>query len=243
MSSRITLIGTQRELMRHNKSIADTWELSNTSFDSETLLATIVNTSGQCGVLYSDPFYFYEMCGYFWNKYKDTFERWFDTLELDYNTLDNFSKSEILHENTVDTGTGSLSETKTGNKSSGSITSNTSGTITSDSGSDTTTNTVSAFDSSSYSPSNKSDVTSSNNGTSNTTENGNVNTTDNTSESITNSTTDNNTRNRNKTATIHGNTGSKSYQELIESELKLRSFSVYQHIADIFSNEMLICVY
>lgn len=42
---------------------------------------------------------------------------------------------------------------------------------------------------------------------------------------------------------IHGNIGVTTSQQMLESELKVQAWNIYQHITDIFCNEMLITVF
>lgn len=52
-----------------------------------------------------------------------------------------------------------------------------------------------------------------------------------------------NDRDLDHTGRIHGNIGVTTSQQMIESELKLRYWNVYEHIGSIFCKEMLISVY
>lgn len=138
-----------------------------------------------------------------------------------------------------------------------------------DSGSNgsTTTNTVSAFDASGYSPHDKSETTTNRsedttNDTTETTTPGkkitgkdDKTTTRNWGESGTDL-ADDKTKVEGTSATdrsadrdfdhkgrVHGNIGVTTSQQMLQSELDLQLWNVYQHIADIFCKEMLITVY
>lgn len=102
MNARITLIGTQTDLMSRNKSIAETWTLANEHFDKDVLLSTIVEKGGRFEVLYTDPDYFNSMCEYWWLKWKRTFEKWFDIWDVKYTPLENYDRHESTHEDTHD---------------------------------------------------------------------------------------------------------------------------------------------
>ena len=102
MNARITLIGTQTDLMSRNKSIAETWTLANEHFDKDVLLSTIVEKGGRFEVLYTDPDYFNSMCEYWWLKWKRTFEKWFDIWDVKYTPLENYDRREETHEDTHD---------------------------------------------------------------------------------------------------------------------------------------------
>lgn len=90
-------------------------------------------------------------------------------------------------------------------------------------GSDTIESEVSAYDTSSYSPSNK-----------------------NTTTLGTNTTIDDTTTGDNESTHVgrmHGNIGVTTSMQLIESELSLDEWNLYEHITDIFLKEFVIAVY
>lgn len=251
MLTRLTLIGTEKELNRKQKSITDTWTLDSDVFDSEVLLASIVNTGGQFEVLYADPDYFYDMCGYFWRKYKRTFQKWFDAFEIEYNHLENYDRVEETHEDTTDAGSLNRkyeNETVLDSATSGTST-RTVDTDTTDNetNSDTTTNTVSAYDASGYSAHDKSEVsgTKGNTGTIDTTDALTTGGTEDATTTVegTDGSTSANDRDFDRESHIHGNIGVTTSQQMLESELKVQAWSVYQHISDIFCKELLLCVY
>ena len=133
----------------------------------------------------------------------------------------------------------------------------------------TTEHQISAYDSSSYSPNSK-DITSNNKsedvtGKEDSTKVGVLSdsgsgtddstTTKTWSESGTNSADDHTNidgtsatdrsydRDLEHTGRIHGNIGVTTSQQMLQAELELQSWNIYQHIADIFCKEMLITVY
>ena len=139
MNARMTIIGMIQELKYQDKNINDTWELEDIeSYSKETLLATIVMKGATFEPLYTNPDYFYYMCGMFWEKWKRTIKKWFEAFELEYNPLENYDRNESWHEDIVDIGSSGTTGAKSDNN--------------------TVTNDVSAMDSSSYSPHDKSTV-------------------------------------------------------------------------------------
>lgn len=279
MHARMTLIGMETELQANNKSFADDWELTNQTYDKDTLLACIIQTGASFEPLYTDPDYFHLMSAMWWKRWKRTFEKWFDAFDLEYNPLENYDRQEQWHEDTLDTGSESTEHSqKTTVDDDSSYAKQGADQITEEgtgaysrsgsddeqlSGSDTTvtTNTKSAFDSSSWSPTTKSDAVTTYGRKSDrdTSESGESEDTKETnrswSESGTaadDSTTDvegtsatdrSNDRDFDHSGRIHGNIGVTTSQQMLESELKVQGWNIYQHMTDIFCREMLVSVY
>ena len=131
----------------------------------------------------------------------------------------------------------------------------------------TTTNTVSAYDSSTYQPHDRSETTlnrsedTSNDTTETTThgkkvtgkddktttrnwgESGSDAADDKTNVEGTSATDKSFDRDFDHKGRVHGNIGVTTSQQMLQSELDLQLWNVYQHIADIFCKEMLITVY
>ena len=101
---RMTLIGTETYLNQKEtpQSICDNWSLNNDSYDKDTLIANIVMTGGRFEPVYANPDYFRFMSGLWWNKWRRTFEKWFDAFDLEYNPLENYDRQESWHEDTAD---------------------------------------------------------------------------------------------------------------------------------------------
>lgn len=127
----------------------------------------------------------------------------------------------------------------------------------------TTEHQISAYDSSSYSPNSK-DITSTNesenstkegeltesgSGTEDSTttktwsESGTDNADDQTNIEGTSATDRSYDRDFEHSGRSHGNIGVTTSQQMLEAELKVQAWNIYQHIADIFCKEMLITVY
>lgn len=234
MNARMTLIGIQKMLSIDDKSISDTWdlpesvELENTTYDSQVLLATIVMKGGRFEPLYTNPDYFYMMCGMWWQKWLRTFSKWFVAFDKEYEPLWDRDGHETVHEDThevLDNDTTYESKRTIKEVMDDDTTSNT-----------TTENTVSAYDSSTYQPHDKTTINSS--GTDD-------RTTDTTDDANGSGTSDSdNDKDFDREYHSWGNWGiSMTAQKLLESELKVQGWNIYEHIADIFCNEMLVRVY
>lgn len=264
MNARITLIGMERHLNEfYKKSIMDNWAIDDPDiqdkFDAQTLLATIINRGGRFEPLYTDPLYFHQASWFWWNRWERTFTKWIKALYAEYEPLWNTDRYEEIHEDTSDVGT---NDTVFGETVDNDTTYTKNGTQTTVTDTDTTSkmdttfagteeDQTSAYDSNEYQPKDKKITNSTNNesgvGTSDTTQTVTVSErgtgTDDTQR---NSTTDNDTTNdRDFDHTLHawGNIGVMSSQQLLTEELKIQEWNLYNHIADVFCNEMLIRVY
>ncbi len=215
----MTLVGMETALSYQEKSITDDWSLDNEAFDKEKLMAAIIMKGGQFEPLYADPYYFSMMCKLWWGKWRRTFEEWFNVFDIEYNPLENYDRYEHWHEDITDEGT-LESETS----SSEVVDDNNSSTASQET-------TVSSYDSNSYTPRDKIDTTSSNETDRTTTNSGTVG-----SETA-------NDRDVTHTGRIHGNIGVTTSQQMLESELKIQRFNIYDQIADIFANQLLIKVF
>lgn len=295
MNSRITLWTMEKMLnsMDEPKSITDSWSLENSeTFDADTLLSSIMMKGMTFEPLFTDPQFFYLMSGQWWNKWKAVFDRWFTTLEADYNPLWDRNGFEEVHEDTVDEGSLDTATSDkeivdrdtTGSKATHEVVdddttyskSGTSKEVMDDDttgsksaqNSSTTTNEVSAYDSSGYSAHDKSSTSGSSSETSSGTDDRTTDTTWSESGSGTDDRTTDGTENTSGTEdvtttktgsvgtdttndrdfdrTYHswGNWGiSMTSQKLLKSELEVRYWNVYDHISDIFIDELLIGVY
>lgn len=225
MNARITLIGLETHLQElTERSITDNWNLDNETFDKDVLFSAILAKGGQFEPLYTDPDYYYAMCTFWWKKWKRTFTKWFDVFDKEYEPLWDRNGYEEVHEDTLDLldNDTTYTNTKSGTSSLHTV------------DSETTENQVSAYDSDTYQPHDKQ------------TRNGTTDTTGNTSETGSGSGTDDSRNDRDFDRTYHswGNWGiSQTSQKLLEQELKVQYWNCYEHIADIFCDEMLVRVY
>lgn len=259
MLYRMTILAIEQELNKNDKSIADTWSLTDEHFDVDTLLATIINRGASFEPLYTDPDYFYLHCSYFWKRWQKTFDDWFSAMYTDYNWPDNYDRIE----NWTDSTTENINETTNDDTSNsrtlastevidGETTSNTTGTTSNTTDNDvTSTDSVSAFDSSNFSNRGKNvttnDTTESGSSSDSNTSTNDTTTTENANESNTGSfdrefegVRENETEHEGR---IRGNIGVTSTMELLERQLKIRSWNLYNHMADVFLKELTLTVY
>lgn len=266
MNARMTLIGMEKILNDlFEESITDSFVMEDTeSFDKDIFLSTIITKGGRFEPLYTDPSYYYSMCSWWWKKWTRTFTKWFIAFDKEYEPLWDRNGFEEVHEDTTDVLDNDTSFTEKHN-STEVMDDDTTFTEavnsvevmdddTTGSSNSTTENTVSAYDSSTYQPHDKSVTTASTTGTDDrtTTTDTSTNsrgtddrtTTLNEGRSGTGTSDSNNDRDFDRSYHSWGNWGiSQTSQKLLESEFKVQYINLYNHMADIFIDEMLIGVY
>lgn len=171
--------------------------------DKDTVVNNILLRGGEFEVLYSNPIFMKNMFAVWSRKWERTFNKWYEALNIQYNPLDNYDRTEEW----TDKGSSKISNDNT----------------VTNTGSDTIEKQVSAYDTSSYSPSDK-----------------------NTTTLGTSTTTEDSTEGENETkhtGRIHGNIGVTTSMALLQEELSIDEWNLYEHITDIFLKEFVIAVY
>ena len=183
--------------------------------DKDTLVGNILMTGGEFEVAYADPYFMQNLIGIWSKKWNRTFSKWVEALSIEYNPLENYDRMEEWE----DDATGTLNNTRTHNNQDKRSLNTT----------NTTTEEVSAYDSSSYQPSKK--VTSADTGTDTMDYSGTIKDDGGSS---------NNAKHKGR---IHGNIGVTTSQQMLESELNLAQWNLYEHITDLFLKEFVIGIY
>lgn len=183
--------------------------------DKDTLVGNILMNGGEFEVAYADPYFMQNLIGVWSRKWNRTFTKWIEALNIEYNPLENYDRMEEWE----DDAKGTLNNTRThGNQDKRTLNTN-----------NTTTEEVSAYDSSSYQPSKK--VTSSDTGTDTVDYSGTIKDDGGSS---------NNAKHKGR---IHGNIGVTTSMELLEAQLKISEWNLYEHITDLFLKEFVIGIY
>ena len=187
--------------------------------NKQELINNILMKGGEFEVLYSNPEFMKNMIGVWSSKWLHTMERWVKALSINYDPLENYDRREEWLDENKRSGKTDRIEHAMGSDYSVS------------NGSGSTENARSAFDASDYSPHDKSDSTSegTNNSNSTTSADGTINE----SESGTNK----------RTGRTHGNIGVTTSQQMLESELEIARWNLYDEIADLFLSEFCIYTY
>ena len=222
------------------------------SLNKQDVIDNILLRCGEMPVLYPNFSMCKTMIGIWSRKWYHGIERMIDALNDDYNPLHNFDRYEKYSDNDK------KSETNTKNSTlneshDNDITDNNHMTTESSSAMDNTngntnTNDVSAFNDSSYQPSSKSTLSGSIHQTDDTDSETNSRNTrsdtgshDATTEETADYSTDNNFTHDGH---LYGNIGLTTSQQMVESELRLRSqTNIYDVIAEIFMRDFCIYVY
>lgn len=230
-----------------------------TGLNKQTLTDNILLKGGEFEVAYADPTATQNLIGIWSRKMQPTFTRWVDALAIDYAPLENYDRNEFWHDVTDEDGTSHLEGTGSSDSagtSNQTVTTNTSGssdstgTVNTDT-SGTSELTKSAYDQSAYSPYEKtindesvdtstSDSTTTT-GTSSTTDG--ITTSDETDTSMENNGTTTMDRDFEHRGRVHGNIGVTTSQQMLQQELDLGYWNVYDKITELFLQEFVIPVY
>ena len=214
-SCKITLNSFYEWLQAEDKDLFENLTLPE-GIDKNTLVGNIIMRGGEFEVLYSNPFFMSELIGVWSTKWYRTFNKWITALSLEYAPLENYDR----HEDYTDTTNKGIKTSA--RRDSGNTRSFTNYKTISE-------REVSAFDSSTYQPSEK-DTTE---------QQGSVS--DNYGEGTSGSETENNKFIHG--GRIHGNIGVTTSQQMLESELDISKWNIYEHITDIFLEEFIIPIY
>lgn len=201
-------------LYHANNSLFDLLKLPE-GIDKDTLVDNILLKSADFEILYSDPFFMQSAIGVWSNKWQRTFKKWIDALSIDYAPLENYDRKEDWSEDTTHGHT-------TTNVMEGKL----SGT---ESNNGSTSVNKSAFDSAALQPYEQETMT-------------NGITTGSTANETTTNKLDESTNNSH-TMRAHGNIGVTTSQQMLEAELDIDAWNVYEHITDLFITEFCILVY
>lgn len=198
-----------------------------TGIDKDIVTDNILMRGGEFETIISNPYFLKNSIVTWSKKWHWTFDRWLKAINIEYNPLENYDRIEEGLEHQTDEGSNSsnrndsrtdnLKETTTGSNSG------------------TSENTVSAFDSSSYQPSDKNETISNNSMT--------VENTGTQSQTGTVNGTNSNDMNRTHNLRAHGNIGVTTSQQMLQSEIDVAMFNLYDKIADIFLQEYVIPIY
>ena len=231
--AKLTLIG----MNNYDSSLFDNLRFENV--DHETLVNTILLNCGEFEVLYPNIETLKNMFTLFSNKWSRTVSKWVSALNTEYKPLENYDRYENFGGSETELENGNETHLTNGNET---ITNN-GNTILSRSGTDNNDveNKTSAFNASDYQPSEKT-ITQINYGSS---DKNDVNLNQTRTPNLTEIRTPNikRTRTPNLENHIHGNIGVMTSQQMLESELQLQYWNLYNKISNIFMKEFCIMVY
>lgn len=195
--------------------------------DSELVINCILQRSGDFEVLYSNTFFMKSMIGVVSSKWNRTFQKWHDALQLKYDPIYNYDRFEEWTDNGSESGNEKGSESsQTANKSTSNESSN---------GSGQTDTLVNSYDNNALveDSQSKSTQSASSNGTDTSEESEQINSNKDISKNTTGK----------HSGHMYGNIGVTTSQQMLESELDIAAWNLYDHIADVFVEELCIPVY
>ena len=231
--AKLTLIG----MNNYDNSLFDNLRFENV--DHETMVNTILLNCGEFEVLYPNIETLKNMFTLFSNKWSRTVSKWVSALNTEYKPLENYDRYENFGGSETELENGNETHLTNGNET---ITNN-GNTILSRSGTDNNDveNKTSAFNTNDYQPSEKT-TTQINYGSSDTND---VNLSQTRTPNITEIRTPNikRTRTPNLENHIHGNIGVTTSQQMLESELQLQYWNLYNKISNLFMKEFCIMIY
>ena len=244
-SAKITLIGIENYL-NPEKSVFDDMMLPE-GIDKVTLTGTILLRCQEFELLYSDPDFLTSSINIWSKKHYRTFDKWIKALEIQYDPLYNYDRTEEYtdeHSGQFDkTGSGTTSEssdyTRTDNLSS------TDDHTRTDNLSSDTTHSEKAFNDLSYVGTSKdeTDDTGTQRIAGTNTNSGTVRNAGSGSGSLSNSENGTDTYTNTHKARLYGNIGVTTSQQMLQSELDIARFNLYEQIADLFVQEFCLMVY
>ena len=241
-SAKITTVGFYQYMNAYNNDLFGLLNLPP-GIDKDTLVNNIMLRGGEFEVVYSNPDFYKSAIGLWSNKHYRTFEKWINALNIDYNPLENYDRMEEWSDTGSRINTGTVSDSGS-RKNTGTQSTETIGKDNfKGSGNSTSSDEISAYNSNSFQNDKKNTTNSSNSSETNTTTNSTR--TDNLSESNSNTRTDNLSEktNSNRIGRAHGNIGVTTSQQMLQSELDIAKWNIYEQITDLFLNEFCIMVY
>lgn len=219
MQSKLTVIG----LYNYDNTLFDNLVFPE-GIEKSIAVNEILIRSGEFETLYPDFDFLKQMITHWGLKHYNTFEKWIEALSEEYDPLYNYDGHEEIRD-----------EERFSNGKTHDVTATTSG---SHDATSTTTNlenekSVSAYDSSTYQPKEKE------------VQNGSVRDAGVTSGSTRDAGSENENGSKTFIHTLHryGNQGTTMSQQMLQAELDVRRWNIYEQIADLFVRDFCIMIY
>lgn len=229
-AAQMTLLGLQTALNSVNDDLFSGVILPD-GVDLEILKNNILLKGADFEVMYADPFFMKDVFTLISKKWYRTFDKWVKALAIEYAPLENYDRQEDYTDTTDKNITTSASRDNGGTRTFNNTDARTADLTT------TSTEDVSAYDSSGYQPSKKTTVEE--DGTDTMAHTGTID--DEFGETSSGSEEEDNTFTH--SGRIHGNVGVTTSQTMLESELKIAEWNLYEHITDVFLSETVIPIY
>ena len=236
-SAKITLIGIETYL-NPDHSVFEQMQLP-VGIDRQILIDTILMRCQEFELLYSDPDFLINAVNVWSRKNYRVFDKWEKALNIEYDPLYNYDRTEEY----TDTHDGTLTSNG-GNTQTNNLTNSTDITRTdnlSTTNDETVTHSEKAFNDLSYVGTTQ-DVVDQDGSQTGTVRNAGTVTDTGTVTNVNNNTDKSEYTNTHK-ARLFGNIGVTTSQQMLQSELDIARWNLYEHIADLFCQEFCIMVY
>ena len=235
--AKITLIGIENYL-NPDRSVFDKMNLP-AGIDKELLVGAIILRCQEFELLYSDPDFLIDAVNIWSRKNYWTFERWVNAINIQYNPLYNYDRTEEY----TDTHSGTYNKNGSGNSSGTTGTTNDLTETHNLASTNDVTNTHSekAFNDTSLVSTQTDVVDQDGSDTGTITNTGTVTGNYSNTDANTEAGTDGYTNQHN--ARLYGNIGVTTSQQMLQSELDIARWNMYEHMADLFASEFCIMVY
>ena len=218
-AAKMTLIGLQKYMNDFENDLFKDIVLPS-GIQRDLFVNNVLLRGGEFEVIYPDP-HFLQTAITFWSKkWYRTFEKWIEALAIEYAPLENYDRFEN-HTDTTNRGLKTAGRRDNGSERSFDNYHD-----------ETITETkVSAYDSSDYQPSEHVTNTETPTGI--------------IKDKFGEGTSGNETENTKfvHDGRTHGNIGVTTSQQMLEQELKIQEWNIYEHMTDIFLSEFVISVY
>ena len=219
-TAKLTLIGLHQWMMANNDDLFKNLSVP-AGIDRNKVINTILMNGAEFEVLYADPDFMQFLIGPWSDKWMHTMERWQKALSIDYNPLENYDRMEDWTD-----------ERKASDLKMDQILDNTfTDAVSSSSGSGSNEGKRAAYDSSTYENVDKAETASEGTNSSTGQEMKSANQTGMTDHS----------EDTKRTGRAHGNIGVTTSQQMLESEIEIARFNLYDEISNLFLSEF--CVY
>lgn len=215
--AKITLIGIENYL-NPERSVFDSLVLPE-GIDKDVLIGSIILRCQEFELLYSEPDFLTAAINIWSRKNYRTFEKWVKALNIEYDPLYNYDRTEEYE----DEHNGSFNSSGQGNNT---LTNNLTDTT-----NDTLTHSEKAYNDTNYV------------GTTQDQSNGSITRTGTASNALSNSNNGSDSYKNTHKARLFGNIGVTTSQQMLQSELDIARWNMYEHIADLFCNEFCLMVY
>lgn len=215
--AKITLIGIENYL-NPERSVFDNMILPE-GIDKDILIGSIILRCQEFELLYSEPDFLTAAINVWSRKNYHTFEKWVKALNIEYDPLYNYDRTEEFE----DEHTGSFNSSGQGNNT---LTNNLKDTT-----DDTLIHSEKAYNDLDFvsTTRDKSD--------------GSITRTGTASNALSNSNNGSDTYKNTHKARLFGNIGVTTSQQMLQSELDIARWNLYEHIADLFCDEFCLMIY